>query len=333
MKLLLFPAVDPPRLEAIVRAASSMSVINAASEAEALAAMPEADAFFGKITPPLLAAARRLRWVQSPTVSLEHYVFPELVAHPAVLTNMRGIFSDVITEQVFGYILCFSRNLHHYIRRQATRRWEPLGGEGGRVDNATGPAFVSPIDRAHRQLAGATLGVVGLGGIGMEVARRGRAFGMRVLAVDPRPLKHIEGIEACWPPQELHRLLEQSDYVVIAAPHTPKTERSFGAKQLEQMKPGSYLVNVGRGAIVELAPLVAALQSGRLAGAALDVFEAEPLPADHPLWEMENVILTPHVAGYGPQIAARHLDVVVTNIRRFVRDEPLVNVVDKGAWF
>jgi phosphoglycerate dehydrogenase-like enzyme len=154
-----------------------------------------------------------------------------------------------------------------------------------------------------------------------------------VLAVDPRPLKHIEGIEACWPPSELHRLLGQSDYVVVAAPHTPHTERWLGAKQLEQMKPGSYLINIGRGAILELSALVAALKGGRLAGAALDVFENEPLPEDHPLWQMENVILTPHVAGFGPQIAARHLDVVVTNIRRFVRDEPLVNVVNKSTWF
>ncbi|HEX3658278.1 MAG TPA: D-2-hydroxyacid dehydrogenase [Pirellulales bacterium] len=333
MKLLLYPAVDERRLEAITRAAGTMSVVNAADEDAARAAIGDADAMFGKITAPLLAAARRLRWVQSPTVSLEHYVFPELVEHSAVLTNMRGIFSDVIAEQVFGYILCFSRNLHHYIRRQATRRWEPLGGEGGRVENTFGPAFVSPIDRAHRQLTGATLGVIGLGGIGMEVARRARAFGMRVVAVDPRPLKHIEGVEACWPPAEAQHLLEQSDYVVIAAPHTPETAGSFGAKQFEQMKPGAVLVNVGRGAIVDLAALAAALQNGRLGGAALDVFETEPLPSEHPLWQMENVILTPHVAGYGPQIAARHLDVVVTNIRRFVRDEPLVNVVNKAAWF
>ena len=183
-------------------------------------------------------------------------------------------------------------------------------------------------------MAGATLGIVGLGGIGMEVARRARAFGMRVVAVDPRPPKHVEGIEACWPPHELHHLLEQSDYVVVAAPHTPQDPASLVAqKQFEQMKPGAYLVNVGRGAIVELAALVAALQNGRLGGAALDVFETEPLPPEHPLWQMDNVILTPHIAGFGPQIAARHLDVVVTNIRRFVRDEPLVNVVNKSAWF
>lgn len=333
MKLLVYPAIDAARMEAITRAAGSMAVVSAANEDEAAAAISDADAFFGKITPRLLASARRLRWIQAPTVSLEHYVFPELVAHSAVLTNMRGIFSDVIAEQVFGYILCFSRNLHHYLRRQATHRWEPLGGEAGRVDNTLGPALVSSIDRAHRQLAGATLGVIGLGGIGMEVARRARAFGMRVIAVEPRPVKHIEGIEACWPPGEVHRLLGESDYVVIAAPHTPETAHWFAAEQFQQMKPGAVLINVGRGAIVDLSALVAALQSGRLGGAALDVFEVEPLPPEHPLWDMQNVIITPHVAGYGPQIAARHLDVVTTNIKRFVRDEPLLNVVNKAAWY
>lgn len=310
-----------------------MGIVNAPAESEALDCIADADAFFGKITPKLLAAARRLRWVQAPTVSLEHYMFPELVDHPAVLTNMRGIFSDVIAEQVFGYVLCFSRNLHHYIRRQAQRRWEPLGGEIGRVDNTVGPALVSPIDRAHRHLSGAIMGVIGLGGIGLEVARRARAFGMRVVAVDPRPPKNAEGIEACWPPAESHQLLEKADYVVIAAPHTPETARSFSTRQLEQMKPGAILINVGRGAIIDLAALVKELEKGRLGGAALDVFETEPLPADHPLWGMENVIITPHVAGYGPMIAARHLDVLTTNLRRFVRDEPLVNVVNKAVWY
>ena len=162
-----------------------MSVVNAATHAEALAHMSDADAFFGKITPPLLAAAHRLRWVQSPTASLEHYLFPELTAHPCVLTNMRGLFSDVIADQVFGYILCFARNLHRYILQQAEARWAPIGGEEDRVSFATGPGVVNAIDRAHLHLSDCTLGVVGLGSIGTEIARRAQAFGMRVLAVDP----------------------------------------------------------------------------------------------------------------------------------------------------
>src|SRR5262249_7194903 len=157
------PPVEPERLERIRAAAEPMTVINAASEAEALRAITDADAFFGKITPSLLAAAGPLRWVQAPTVSLEPYVFPPLVEHPCVLTNMRGLFSDVIADQVLGYILCFARNLHRYIRNQLAARWEPVGGEKERVSLAAGPGTVSAIDRAHMHLADTTLGIVGLG--------------------------------------------------------------------------------------------------------------------------------------------------------------------------
>jgi phosphoglycerate dehydrogenase-like enzyme len=334
MKLVIHPAVEPERLARITEAAAPMAVVNAAHEAGALAQMPDADAFFGKITPPLLAAARRLRWVQAPTASLEHYLFPELTAHPCVLTNMRGLFSDVIADQVFGYVLCFARNLHRYVLQQQQAKWAPVGGEGGRVSFATGPGVVNAIDRAHVHLADATLGVVGLGSIGSEVARRGLAFGMRVVAVDPVQTQAPPGIAALWPVERLPDLLAQSDFVVIAAPHTPQTERLFRRPQFRQMKPTASLINIGRGAIVDLADLTAALQAGEIAGAGLDVFETEPLPADHPLWRMsDNVILTPHVAGYSPRIAERHLGVVLDNVRRFVRGEALRNVVDKERWF
>src|SRR4051794_12761112 len=182
MKLVIHPPVEPERLARIAEAAGDMVVVNAPSEGEALGQMADADAFFGKITPPLLAAAKRLRWVQSPTASLEHYLFPELIEHPCVLTNMRGLFSDVIADQVFGYILCFARNLHQYIIQQMHAHWSPVGGEEARVAFTTGPGVVNAIDRAHMHLGDATLGIVGLGSIGAEVARRGLAFNMRVLA-------------------------------------------------------------------------------------------------------------------------------------------------------
>src|SRR5438067_13483460 len=170
MKILCFPAVEPGRLAKITEAAGPMTVANPAAEADAVREIADADAFFGKLTPPLLAAARKLRWVQSPTASLEHYLFPELVAHPCVLTNMRGLFSDNIADQVFGYVICFARNLHRYVLRQARGVWAPVGGEAERVGFATGPGVVNAIDRAHMHLAGHTLGVVGLGAIGAEIA-------------------------------------------------------------------------------------------------------------------------------------------------------------------
>ncbi len=333
MRLVIHPPVEAARLEKITAAAGPMQVVNAATEAEAAAAMPDADAFFGKITPPLLAAARRLRWVQSPTASLEHYVFPALVEHPCTLTNMRGLFSDNIADQVMGYVVCFARNLHLYIRNQLAAKWAPVGGEAERVGFATGPAHVSAIDRAHKNLADQTLGVIGLGAIGSEVARRARAFGLRVLAIDPARPTAPDEVAALWRPERLPELLGQSDYVIIAAPHTPRTEKLFRRPQLRQMKRDGYLINIGRGAIVDLADLVAALEAKEIAGAALDVFETEPLPADHPLWRFENVILTPHVAGYSPRIAERHLALLLDNVRRFVADQPLRNVINKAEWF
>ena len=333
MKLVIHPQVESDRLDRIVESASPMAVVNAASKKEALGEMLDADAFFGKLTLPLLAVARRLRWVQSPTASLEHYIFPELVAHPCVLTNMRGLFSDVIADQVMGYVICFARNLHRYIRNQVQARWEPVGGEAERITFDTGPGVVTAIDRAHLHLPDLTLGVVGLGHIGSEVARRGLAFGMRVVAVDPVQQQAPGGVAALWKPERLPDLLAESDFVVIAAPHTPQTVKLFRRPQLRAMKRTAYLINIGRGAIVDLADLTEALQTGVIAGAGLDVFEVEPLPADHPLWRLDNVIITPHVAGYSPYIAERHLATLLENVRRFRDGEPLLNVVNKALWF
>src|SRR5262245_18187040 len=158
-----------------------MAVVNAATEDEAHPHMPDTDAFFGKITPALLAPAGRLRWVHAPTASLEHYLFPDLAAHPCTLTNMRGLFSDVIADQVMGYVICFARNLHRYVLQQARGVWAPVGGEAGRVALSVGPGVVNAIDRAHGHLADMTVGIVGLGSIGTEVARRALAFQMPVL--------------------------------------------------------------------------------------------------------------------------------------------------------
>jgi phosphoglycerate dehydrogenase-like enzyme len=334
VKLVIHPAVESERLAKIVHAAGPMAVVNAASAGEALVQVSDADAFFGKITPELLAAAPRLRWVQAPTASLEHYIFPELVEHPCALTNMRGLYSDVIADQVMGYIICFARNLHRYVLQQSQGVWSPVGGESARVGFASGPGVVNAIDRAHRHLSDHTLGIVGFGAIGSEIARRALAFSMRVLAVDPVQTTAIAGMQALWPIDRLGDLLEQSDFVVIAAPHTPRTEKLLRRPLFQRMKPSAYLINIGRGAIVDLADLIAALEANEIAGAALDVFETEPLPADSPLWKMgERVILTPHVAGYSPRIAERHLAVLLENVRRFVAGEPLMNIVDKSRWF
>jgi phosphoglycerate dehydrogenase-like enzyme len=334
MKLVIHPAVDPERFHALRAAGPGCQWVNAATAEEAEKAMAGADAFIGKITPAMLACADQLGWIQSFTASLEHYMFPELVAHPCVLTNARGLFGDVIADQVMGYVLCFARNLHRYIRQQVEHRYEPAGGESARVQSSTGPGTVNAMDRATIYLPEATMGIIGMGGIGCEIARRARAFEMAVRGVDrfPERVKPPEGVEAVMGTDRLPDLLAWSDFAVIAAPQTPETTGWFNAATLAHLRPTSYLINIGRGAIVILDDLVAALSAGRLAGAALDVYQVEPLPADHSLWDFPNVILTPHTAGYSPVIAARHLATLVENVGRFVRGEPLINAVNKALW-
>jgi phosphoglycerate dehydrogenase-like enzyme len=335
MKIVIYPAVEPDRFQTLKAAAPQAEWVNAAGAAEAAAAMPGADALVGKITPAMLARADRLTWVQSFTASLEHYIFPELVAHRCVLTNLRGLFGDVIADQVMGYVLCFARNLHIYARQQVEHRYEPRGGESARVSSLTGPGTVNAVDRATIFLPDSTMGIIGMGGIGCEIARRAMAFGISVRGVDRFPVRvrPPEGVLRVDGVDQTPDLLSWSTFVVIAAPHTPETARWFDAGMLASLRPTSYLINIGRGAIVVLDDLVAALRAGKLAGAALDVYEIEPLPADHPLWDLPNVILTPHTAGYSPVIAQRHLAALVENIGRFARGEPLTNVVNKELWF
>ncbi len=333
LKLVIHPAFDQERFEKVAAAAGRMKVVNAADHDDALREIVDADALMGKLTPELLAASTKLRWVQTMTASLEHYVFSELVKHPCQLTNMRGLFSDIIADHVFGYILCFARNFHVYIRNQMEARWAPAGGESARSNFVSGPGLTSSMDRAHIHLSDQTLGVVGLGNIGSEVARRGLAFGMRVLAVDTVAKEAPDGVEAVWTTDRFPDLLAESDFVVVAAPHTPETVKLFRQPMFELMKKTAYFINIGRGAIVDLADLTAALEKGEIAGAGLDVFEIEPLPPEHTLWGMKNVIITPHVAGTSPRIAERHLGVLLDNVGRFVWGEPLRNIVDKSRWF
>jgi phosphoglycerate dehydrogenase-like enzyme len=332
MKLLIYPAVSGWRLEKIARAAAPMRVVQAHDEDEAVALVADADALFGYLTPAMLRAAKQLRWAQSPTASMEKYLYPDLIASPVVVTNMRGIFGDVIAEHVFAFILCFARNFHTYFRQQLRGVWHMLGRAEGELPGYGGPGEVHPSDRAALSLGDCTLGVIGLGGIGIEVARRGLAFGMRVLAVDPAVASAPADV-AVFRLDRLDEVLGQADFVVIAAPHTPESYRLFDRARIRKMKRTAYLINVGRGVIVTLDDLAAALQAGEIAGAGLDVFEVEPLPPGHALWHMENVIITPHCAAASPRVPQRHLETLLDNLCRFVAGEPLRNVVDKARWY
>jgi len=332
-KLLIYPAIDSKRLARMQEISDQLTIANVNDLPEAFAEIKDADAFYGKITPQLLAAADHLLWIQSPTASLEHYVFPELVEHPVQLTNMRGLFYDVIADHVMGFILCFARNLHRYIRQQAESNWQPIGGKAGKPDFVTGPGQVSEVDRNHLHLSDCSLGVVGAGSIGAEICHRAAAFGMKVYAVDPIATEIPGVVDEVWNVDRLNDLLALSDFTVIAAPHTPQTEKLFRTPQFQQMKSSAYLINIGRGAIVDLNDLTTALQNGDIAGAALDVCEIEPLPQEHPLWHMENVIITPHIAAASTRVPERHLETLLENLRCFLADKPFITLVDKQNWF
>jgi len=313
MKLLIYPDISDQDVLRIEASFPELDIIRPRSEGEALAYIVDADMMYGTITPALLMTAQHLKWVQANCIGMEHYIFPELLESQVLLSNVRGVFSDHIANQVWAYILAFSRGLPRYIRRQANREWNPEG------------------ETIH--LGDQTIGIIGLGGIGREVARRAVPFGSRVIAVDPGVFDPSEGVEAVWPLERLDDLLKTSDFVVICAPHSPETEKLIGAAQLNRMKSTGYLINIGRGIIVDLQALTSALQQRQIAGAALDVYEIEPLPSDHPLWGMDQVILTPHMAGHGPFVQDRRMDVFIENIKRFMHGKDLLTQVDKLQWF
>ena len=312
MKFLIYPAVDGNELQEIQSVSSEVDVLNLASEDQALEIIPEVDAMYGRITPELLARAKKLRWIQTPMAGLEHYMFPALAESDVTLSNMQGIYSDNIADHVMGYILMFARGFHIFLRQQLERNW----------------AKEAPV----LHLADTTLGVIGLGGIGTAVAKRGAAAEMRVIATNAVEVEKPDFVDALWGIDQLDELLAEADFVVSCVPHTPETFKLINTDQLKQMKKTGYLINISRGVVVDLAALTAALEAGEIGGAGLDVFETEPLPADHPLWGMENVIITPHTAGAGPHTRERRIEVVTANLRRFVAGEPVRNIVDKNRW-
>ena len=312
MKFLIYPAVDESELRAIQSVSSDVSIQNVENEDQALEIIPEVDAMYGRITPELLARANKLRWIQTPMAGLEHYMFPALAESDVTLSNMQGIYSDNIADHVMGYILMFARGFHIFLRQQLKRNW------------------AKDVPVLH--LADTTLGVIGLGGIGTAVAKRGAAAEMRVIATNAVEVEKPDFVDALWGIDQLDDLLAEADFVVSCVPHTPETFKLINTDQFKQMKTTGYLINISRGVVVDLAALTAALEAGEIAGAGLDVFETEPLPADHPLWGMENVIITPHTAGVGPYTRERRIDVVTANLQRFVAGEPVCNIVDKNRW-
>jgi phosphoglycerate dehydrogenase-like enzyme len=278
----------------------------------------DAEAAFGWLGKDLLPKARNLRWLQAPMAAPPAgYFYPELVAHRAVATNFREIYNDTIGAHILAFVLAFARGLHVFIPQQLRREWKKSPLETG--------------DVVH--LPEATALVVGVGGIGAEAARLLAAFGVTVLGTDARRTAAPAGMAELHPPEALDTLLPRADFVILTVPHTPATEGFFDRARFRRMKPSAFFINIGRGKTTRLDDLVAALQAGEIAGAALDVFEQEPLPREHPLWGLPNVLLTPHMAGHGPYLDDRRFEIIADNCRAFAEGRPLRNQVDKATWF
>jgi phosphoglycerate dehydrogenase-like enzyme len=277
----------------------------------------DAEVFFTfSLRPEQFKLASNLRWIHAPTAAVHQLLFPELVNSDVVLTNAREVHGPVVAEHVVALILALAKKIPQAARLQEKRTW----GQDA-IWNA-GPR--------PREIAGATLGLIGLGSIGRAVARMASALAMRVIAAREHVEKEKpEGVAAIFPPNQLDELLAQSEFVVIAAPLTPATRGLMNAARLAAMKPDAYLINVGRGPQVDEAALADALRSRRIAGAALDVFEQEPLPHESSLWNLDNLLITPHTAGLTEKLWQRHYDLFSENLRRYLADEPLMFTIDK----
>jgi D-2-hydroxyacid dehydrogenase (NADP+) len=256
-----------------------------------------------------------LRWIQTPGAGIEWLLTPAIRARrELVITNSSGIHAQPITEHTFGLMLMFARKLHSVRSRQSEGAW------------------IQPNAATLGTLEGRTLGILGVGAIGVRMAEVGRAFGMRVVGLR-RGGEAVAAIERMYKPAQLHALLRESDYVVNALPLTDATRGLLGDAEFAAMKRSAFLVNIGRGATIERAALLRALQEQRIAGVGLDVTDPEPLPSDDPLWRHENAIITPHYSGSRADYMARVSDIFLDNLERYLAGRPLVNVVDKDAGY
>lgn len=293
----------------------------AASTDRVLELVRGAEVYLGYGVPEALltAAGERLRWVHSGAAGVAGSLHAAMLASPVVLTNSAGIHAEPIADTVLAATLFFTRGLDWAAARQRERRW----------DKAPWLAADAPV----REVSQLRVGIHGLGGIGRAVARRFLALGATVAATRRRPGDAPPGVELLTGERALDRLLESSDVLVVTVPRTRVTAGSIGAGRLDRMPADAVLVVVSRGGVVDEAALADRLRAGRLRGAALDVFAAEPLPPESPLWTLPNALVTPHVSGATHLFWRRQVDLIVENLRRYLAGAPLLNTVDKQAGY
>ena len=268
----------------------------------------DVDILFGHLGEDVMPEATALRWVHQPHAGVEGFMYPAFKASDVILTNCRGLYGTQIAEHAFALLLSLTRRIPEQLEFMKTKHWERV------------PCI---------ELAGMTMGVLGLGGIGRAIAARAQAFEFNVIAADVEPIDKPDTVSELFDLDGLMAFLAKSNILMVCCPSTPETHKLLSDAQFNQMPDASFLVNVSRGRIIDETALITALQSGKLAGAGLDVTYTEPCPPESPLWKQENVILTSHSAGSSQHVRRRAMQLFIDNLHRYVKGEPLVNVVDK----
>ena len=307
------PAWFPERLRT---ECPDLEVVFSSSKRSDEAALHNADIMIGwSLSPGQLRAATGLRWIYSITAAIDPFLFPEFLSSAVILTNAARVHGPVVAEHAVAMMLALARRIPSATRFQGRRRWamEAIWKEQPRP----------------REVAGATVVVIGLGNIGLEIVALAAALKMHVIGVRRSPQPGSAGAHETLGFEQLDQALPRADFIVLAAPLTPETRHLIDARRLQLFKPDAYLVNVSRGALIDEHALVEALRHHRLGGAALDVFEEEPLPRSSKLWKLPQVLITPHTAFLTPGIWKRHYEVFTANLKRYLAGEPLEDVVNK----
>jgi phosphoglycerate dehydrogenase-like enzyme len=310
MKIVVNMSLSPEHKAQICAVSDRLQVRFVEDREAVLAAAPETEVILGWLDERVQAAAPRLRWVQVPAAGVDGVLTPEFVASSITLVSAKGTVGTHLADHAMALMLALLRGLHTSIRSN-TWRAQPA------------------IRDASWELEERTIGIVGLGGTGRAVAERAAPFGARLIAVDPEPVVKPPCVAELWRMERFGDLLDQSDVVVVCAPLTRATHGLFDRAAFSRMKPHALLINVTRGKIMEPEALMEALTTGQIGGAGLDVLPWEPIPDDHPLWRMPNVIITPHCAGGSPLREGRAVEQFCENLRRDLAGEPLVGVIDK----
>ncbi|MFH2132880.1 MAG: D-2-hydroxyacid dehydrogenase [bacterium] len=291
--------------------AAVLTVKNSDAWTEAMAATSSKfEVFFGLRVDEWIEKLPNLHWAQLASAGVDWVLkSPAVVERDVILTNASGVHAIPIAEHILALVFAFSRNINQHMRSQFQGKWDRRG--------------------SITEIEGTTLGLIGVGKIGEKTAEKARALNMKVVGVRRNPDHFSPYVEKMFGPSQLHEMLALCDWVVVAAAGTAETNGLIGEAELAVMKKNAVIINIARGSLIQEKALIQALQEKRIAGAGLDVFETEPLPEDSPLWQMPNVIITPHVAGGTPYYIDRLVDIFVENLKRYQAGEPLINVVDK----